>query len=122
MDKPNVAFCFIIEQALLERRTGGDDVTRALFDHLLERAQLRNVEIQVMPLRSRFHAGLDGPIYLAETSAHQWVGYTESQKSSSLITSPEGVSALLQRYGRMRAQAFGDEATTGLLEQMRGAL
>jgi hypothetical protein len=122
VEKPNVAFCFIIEQSLLERHTGGEDVSRVLIDHLLERCLLRNVEIQIMPLCSRVHAGLDGPIYLAETPTHQWVGYTESQKSSSLITSPGGVSALSQRYGKMRAQALGDEDTVGLLKQMRGAL
>lgn len=122
VEKPNVAFSFIVEQALIERGTGGVVVTQVLIDHLLELSELRNVEIQVMPLRSRVHAGLDGPIYLAETRSHEWIGYTESQKSSSLIASPAGVSALLQRYGRMRAQALGDEATVSLLEQMRGAL
>ncbi|WP_381793200.1 Scr1 family TA system antitoxin-like transcriptional regulator [Streptomyces niveus] len=122
VEKPNVAFSFIVEQALVERRTGGTAVTRVLIDHLLDLTRLRNVEIQVMPLRSRVHAGLDGPIYLAETQAHEWIGYTESQKSSNLIAAPAGVSALLQRYGRMRAQALGDDATVSLLEQMRGAL
>ncbi|MGW0779797.1 helix-turn-helix domain-containing protein [Streptomyces sp. NPDC002913] len=121
-DKPNTAFSFIIEQALLERRMGGPEVTRQLLDHLLDQGRRRNIEIQVMPLCQYDHAGIDGLMYLAETPQHEWVGYSEGQQSSILITSPADVSAMLQRYGKLRSQALGREATVSLLEQMRGAL
>ncbi|MFJ8747744.1 helix-turn-helix domain-containing protein [Streptomyces sp. NPDC102441] len=121
-DRPNTAFSFIIEQALLERHMGGPDVIRELLEHLLEQSMRRNVEIQVMPLRQYDHAGIDGLMYLAETQQHEWVGYSEGQQSSILITSPKDVSAMLQRYGKLRSQALGREATVSLLEQMRGAL
>ncbi|NJQ02026.1 helix-turn-helix domain-containing protein [Streptomyces zingiberis] len=120
-ERANTAFGFIIEQALIERRTGGDDVTRALIDQLLDRARHRNVELQIMPLRKSSHAGLDGSLYLAETSQNQWVGYYEGHDSSGLLTHPQQVSGMLQRYGRMRSQALTSEASVGLLEQMRGA-
>ncbi|MFB7558997.1 helix-turn-helix domain-containing protein [Streptomyces brevispora] len=121
-ERPNTAFSFIIEQALLERHMGGPEVIRQLLDHLLEQSMRRNVEIQVMPLRQYDHAGIDGLMYLAETQRHEWVGYSEGQQSSILITSPKDVSAMLQRYGKLRSQALGREATVSLLEQMRGAL
>ncbi|MFE9728282.1 helix-turn-helix domain-containing protein [Streptomyces sp. NPDC005794] len=121
-DRPNTAFSFVLEQALLERHMGGPDVIRQLLDHLLEQSMRRNVEIQVMPLRQYEHAGIDGLMYLAETRQHEWVGYSEGQQSSILITSPKDVSAMLQRYGKLRSQALGREATVSLLEQMRGAL
>ncbi|MDH2408998.1 helix-turn-helix domain-containing protein [Streptomyces chitinivorans] len=121
-EKANTEFGFIIEQSVIERRTGGDEVTRALIDHLLDRAQLRNVELQIMPLRKSSHAGLDGSMYLAETPQNQWVGYYEGHDSSNLLTHPKQVSGMLQRYGRMRSQALTPEASVSLLEQMRGAL
>ncbi|MFE9094274.1 helix-turn-helix domain-containing protein [Streptomyces sp. NPDC007264] len=121
-ERPNTAFSFIIEQALIERRVGGTEVTRFLIDHLLTAGRLRNVEIQMVPLRQEDHVGVDGQMYLAETPDHQWIGYTEGQQSSVLITSPEDVSAMLQRYGKLRQQALGREPGTSLLEQMRGAL
>ncbi|MEU4897829.1 helix-turn-helix transcriptional regulator [Streptomyces sp. NPDC044780] len=121
-ERPNTAFSFIIEQAVLERRMGGAEVTRHVLDHLLTQMDRRNVEIQVMPLRQEIHAGIDGLMYLAETPQHEWVGYSEGQQSSVLITSPKDVSAMLQRYGKLRSQALGHEATMSLLEQMRGAL
>jgi transcriptional regulator with XRE-family HTH domain len=121
-DKGNTAFGFVIEQSLVERRTGGVEVTRCLIDHLLDRAQLRNLELQLMPLQQMAHAGLDGTLYLAETPENQWVGYSEGHDSSSLITHPKQVSSMLQRYGKMRSQALSPEASTNLLEQLRGAL
>ncbi|MFG2426331.1 helix-turn-helix domain-containing protein [Streptomyces sp. NPDC048590] len=121
-ERPNTAFSFVIEQALLERHMGGPEVTRTLMGHLLEQGERRNVEIQVMPLRQYDHAGIDGLMYLAESRQHEWVGYSEGQQSSVLITSPHDVSAMLQRYGKLRSQAFGSEATASLLDQMRGAL
>ncbi|WP_311765373.1 Scr1 family TA system antitoxin-like transcriptional regulator [Streptomyces zingiberis] len=75
-----------------------------------------------MPLRQEDHAGVDGLIYLAETPETKWVGYSEGQQSSILITGPKDVSAMLQRYGKLRSQALGREATVRLLEQMLGDL
>ncbi|WP_327235881.1 helix-turn-helix domain-containing protein [Streptomyces sp. NBC_01317] len=121
-DKANTAYSFVIEQAVIERQTGGSEVTGYLVDHLLERAHLRNVELQIMPLRQREHAGLDGSLYLAETMDNRWVGYTESHDSSVLITEGKRVSGMLQRYGKMRGQALSPDASISLLRQLRGAL
>ncbi|EFL25777.1 xre family toxin-antitoxin system, antitoxin component [Streptomyces himastatinicus ATCC 53653] len=101
---------------------GGPQVTRAVIDHLLEVGRRRNVEIQIMPLRQEDHCGVDGQMYLAEAPDHQWIGYTEGQRSSSLITAPKDVSVLLQRYGKLRSQALDCGATVSLLKQMRGTL
>ncbi|MGY0066487.1 helix-turn-helix domain-containing protein [Streptomyces sp. QTS137] len=120
--RQNTAFSFVIEQSVLVRRMGGCDVTRQVIDHLLEVGTRRNVEIQVMPGLQEDHCGIDGQMYLAETPSHQWVGYTEGQRSSTLISAPKDVSVLLQRYGKLRSQALDCRATVKLLEQMRGAL
>jgi pyrroline-5-carboxylate reductase len=101
---------------------GGPAVTRALIDNLLEQGRRRNVEILVVPLRQEDHSGFEGPKYLAETQDNKWVGYVEAQETSVLITDPKSVSAMLQRYGKMRSQALSQTATASLLEQMRGAL
>jgi len=51
--EPPSCFSFIIEQAVLERYTGGEDVTRELLDHLLDLTERHwNVDIQIMPLRT----------------------------------------------------------------------
>ncbi|MFI1568948.1 helix-turn-helix domain-containing protein [Streptomyces sp. NPDC020490] len=121
-ERPNTAFAFIIEQAVLERRVGGASVTRAVLDHLLDLGERTNVEIQIMPLHQEDHCGVDGQLYMAETPGHQWFGYTEGHRSSSLIADPREVSVLHQRYSKLRSQALDCRATVNLLERMRGAL
>ncbi|MHC5701304.1 helix-turn-helix domain-containing protein [Streptomyces tirandamycinicus] len=120
--RPNTAFSFVIEQGILERRVGGSTVAREVIDHLLHVGQRHNIEIQVMPLRQEDHCGVEGQMYLAETPSHQWIGYTEGQRSSNLITAPNDLSVLLQRYGTLRSQALDCRATASLLKRMRGAL
>ncbi|GAA2440035.1 helix-turn-helix transcriptional regulator [Streptomyces macrosporus] len=120
-ERENTTFCFIVEQALLERRLGGPDVTRALLDNLLEQGLRRNVEIQIMPLQQEDHYGFEGSMYLAETADNRWVGYIEGHENSILINDPKAASAMLQRYGKMRSQALSPEASISLLKQMRGA-
>ncbi|MFD4408842.1 Scr1 family TA system antitoxin-like transcriptional regulator [Streptomyces sp. NPDC058476] len=117
------AFSFIIEQAVLERHTGGEEVTRELIDHLLDVNERHwNVEIQLMPLRQPAHAGLDGPMRLCETPEHEWLAYAEGQKTGHLISDRKAISVLQQRYAKMRSQALTPEDTVSLLQQMRGAL
>jgi hypothetical protein len=120
--RPPIAFSFIIEQAVLERHTGGTEVTGELIDHLLACAELWSVELQLMPLRQPDHAGFDGPIVLLETPDNRWVAYSEGQKIGQLISEPKDVSVLLQRYAKMRSQALTPEDSVGLLKRMRGAL
>ncbi|MGW4289454.1 helix-turn-helix domain-containing protein [Streptomyces sp. NPDC004673] len=115
-------FIFIVEEAVIARRLGGGEVTRQVIDHLLEVGTRRNVEIQVMPTVREDHAGVDGPLYLAETPSCQWLGYTEGQRSSNLLSAPKDVSVLLQRYGKLRSQALDCPTTVKLLKQIRGAL
>ncbi|MDI3389113.1 helix-turn-helix transcriptional regulator [Streptomyces sp. B-S-A8] len=120
---PPANFSFIVEQAVLERRTAGEEVTRELLDHLLgvvERCW--NVEIQVMPLRQVVHAGLDGSLQLAETPENEWFGYSEGQQNGRLIGDAKELSMLQHIYAKMRSQALTPEDSLGLLKRMRGAL
>ncbi|WP_406336276.1 Scr1 family TA system antitoxin-like transcriptional regulator [Streptomyces sp. NBC_00203] len=121
-ERPNTAFGFILEEHLFLRRTGGVQVTRELIDHVLEIAQLRNVEIQVMPLVRSSHAGLHGSMQLLETPENKWFAYTEAPESGQLISDPKVISVLQRRYARMRAQALTLDDSVSLLERMRGAL
>ncbi len=117
------AFSFIIEEAVLERRTGGDEVTRELIDHLLDVIAAHwNVDVQIMPLRQPDHAGLDGPLRLLETPDNQWFGYSEGQENGRLIVAPKELSILHHRYAKLRSQALTPDDSRILLERMRGTL
>ncbi|CAL9435576.1 helix-turn-helix domain-containing protein [Streptomyces sp. enrichment culture] len=121
-ERPNTAFAFILEEHLFRRRTGGLEVTRELIGHVLEIAELRNVEIQIMPTEQDTHAGLDGPVRLLETPENQWFAYCEGQESGQFIADPKVVSMLQMRYARMRSQALTLKDSLSLLQRMRGEL
>ncbi|MGW2744943.1 helix-turn-helix domain-containing protein [Streptomyces sp. NPDC001450] len=121
-ERPNTAFSFIIEEQLFLRRTGGREVTREAVGHLLDVMQLRNVEVQIMPLVRESHAGLHGPMQLLESPDNKWFGYMEAPECGQLVSDAKVVSVLNRRYARMRSQALSAEDSASLLEQMRGDL
>ncbi|MFD4260608.1 Scr1 family TA system antitoxin-like transcriptional regulator [Streptomyces sp. NPDC058534] len=121
--KPPAAFTFIVEEAVLVRETGGEEVTQRLLDHVMGVVEQHwNVEVQVMPLRQPAHAGMDGPLQLLETPENEWFGYSEGQENGRLITARKEISILQQRYAKLRSQALTPADSLSLLKRMRGAL
>ncbi|MEV0124719.1 helix-turn-helix transcriptional regulator [Streptomyces sp. NPDC050703] len=120
-ERPNTAYSFILEEHLFLRGMGGHDVTMELIDHVLGLAERRNIEVQVMPVVRRSHAGLGGPMRLLETPENRWFAYAEGQESGQFLSNMKVVSMLQMRYARMRAQALTFEDSVSLLERMRGA-
>lgn len=120
--RPNTAYSFILEEHLFLRRTGGTGVTRELIDHVLEIADLRNVEVQLMPLEQENHAGLHGPIQLLETPENRCFSYSEGHETGQFVTDLKVISVHQMRYARMRSQALSPVDSLGLLQRMRGAL
>ncbi|MEV8532918.1 helix-turn-helix transcriptional regulator [Streptomyces sp. NPDC051211] len=119
---PYIAFSFIVDQPVIDRQTGGLEVTRELLDHLLECAALPNVDLQIIPTICPEHAGTDGPFQLLETDEHEWLGYAEGQKTGRVLTGPKAISALNQRYAKLRIQALNPADSAGLLMRLRGTL
>lgn len=97
-------------------------VMRALIDHVLERASLRNVTLQVVPLRAGLHACLDGPVRILETPEGQRPAYSEGQQNGRLIADRKEVSLLCGRYETLRSQALSPSESRALLERLRGEL
>ena len=71
---------------------GGTSRASTAVVRLLAVAELRNVEIQVMPL-ARDHAGLAGPMQLLETPENRWLAYCEGQESGQFIGFESGQRA-----------------------------
>ncbi|MGW7462800.1 helix-turn-helix domain-containing protein [Streptomyces sp. NPDC054797] len=111
---------FVISEAVLRDRLGGDDVYEEQLHHLRACADLPDVSLQVMPLGRTTHAGLNGPFILLETPDHQHLGYTETQRGSQLISDADEVSILARKYAMLRTQALNTEQTRGLLDRLLG--
>ncbi len=104
--RPTVPFSFIVEEHVFRRRFGDVAAMREMFDHVLERSTPRNVTLQVVPLEMGLHSCLDGPVQVLETREGRRLGYSEGQKNGPLISLPQEVSVLCQRYETLRSQAL----------------
>ncbi|MFI1400842.1 Scr1 family TA system antitoxin-like transcriptional regulator [Streptomyces sp. NPDC020681] len=111
---------FIISEAIVVDRLGGDEVYRETLRHLRACTDLPGITLQVMPLGRETHAGLAGPFILLETPDHQHLAYTETQRGSQLVTDRDEVSILERKYAMLRTQALNPEETKGLLDRLLG--
>ncbi|SCK47840.1 Helix-turn-helix domain-containing protein [Streptomyces sp. WMMB 714] len=120
--RPNASFSFVMEEHIVRRQLGGTGVTRGQLDHMLTLAELRNVTVQIMPVLSMSHAGLDGPLALLETRDGRRLAYSEGQKNGRLIADVTEAAVLHQRYATLRSQALSPSDSVGLLRRIRGEL
>ncbi|MGW2562080.1 helix-turn-helix domain-containing protein [Streptomyces sp. NPDC001514] len=113
----------VLEESVLRRTIGSDEVMRDQMRHLAECARRRNVTVQVLPLNAGLsgeYAGDRGAMELVETPEHDRWAFLEIQGESLLIKDPAKVSTLTQRYARIRAQALDPRESLGLIEQLAG--
>lgn len=120
--KPPPTASFIVSEAILIDRLGGDEVHMETLQHVRNYADISGIAIQVMPLGRSTHAGLSGPFILLETPDHQRLAYTETQRGSQLISAPDEVSILERKYAMLRTQALNTEETRALLDRLLGEL
>ncbi|MDT0431875.1 MULTISPECIES: helix-turn-helix domain-containing protein [Streptomyces] len=113
---------FIVSEAVLRDRIGGNEVYGEMLCHLLACTALPGITLQIMPLGRHTHAALSGPFILLETPDFQHIGYTETQRGSQLVADPDEVSILAQKYAMLRTQALNTEDSKGLLDRLLGEL
>ncbi|MFJ6216043.1 Scr1 family TA system antitoxin-like transcriptional regulator [Streptomyces sp. NPDC092296] len=118
--KPAGIFGFVVDESVLRRPYGGHDVQQGQLGRLLDVGQLRNVELQVMPLDREDNAGAGGPFTLLTPRGRQQVAYLEGQSRSTLITDQAEVRDIAIRYGVLRAQALTPRESLAFIEKMLG--
>ncbi|MFD5410293.1 helix-turn-helix domain-containing protein [Streptomyces nojiriensis] len=118
--RPRPHLSFVIEEAVVHRRIGGEGVWRGQLKQIMLIGQARNVDIQLMPLRGAEHAGLAGPFTLMETKDRRRIAYTEVQSDSRLHTERSRVRELEATYGCLRAQALTPQESLALVEKLLG--
>ncbi|MEU0102714.1 helix-turn-helix transcriptional regulator [Streptomyces sp. NPDC006267] len=115
----------IIDEAVLRRVIGDEEIMREQLLHLVECARRRNVTLLVLPLDAGQYgeyAGDRGSMNLVETSAHEHLVYLEPQDESLLISDPAKVSTYAQRYAKIRSQALGPRESLDLIKRLAGVV
>ncbi|MDG9682512.1 helix-turn-helix transcriptional regulator [Streptomyces sp. DH18] len=113
----------IIDEAVLRRVIGGEEIMREQLLHLVKCARRRNVTLLVLPLDAgkygEYAAG-HGGMSLVETPAHEHLVYLEAQDESLLISDPAKASTYARRYAMIRAQALGPRESLDLIKRLAG--
>ncbi|CAL2066240.1 Helix-turn-helix domain-containing protein [Streptomyces murinus] len=117
---PRPSITFVQEEVTLRRPIGGRAVLRQQLEHLLEMAQFRHVEIQVMPTDREDHAGMSGSFRLLKLQDGTTVAHEEGQAYSRLLSDPKEVQLLEIRYGIIRAQALPPRESLTFIEKVLG--
>ncbi|MEU7736052.1 helix-turn-helix transcriptional regulator [Streptomyces griseus] len=113
----------IIDESVLHRVIGDEEIMREQLLHLAQCAGRRNVTLLVLPLdagKYGEYAGARGSMNLVETPAHEHLVYLEPQDESMLISDPAKVSTYAQRYAMIRSQALGPRESLDLIKRLAG--
>ncbi|MDT0489911.1 helix-turn-helix domain-containing protein [Streptomyces sp. NPDC012600] len=116
--RPLPDISFVLEMAALTRPIGGRRVRKAQLHHLASLAQLRHVQIQLMPEDVENHPALDGPFVLLENAERQRMAYVEGQGGSFFVTQQPDLGNLFGKYGLLRAQAYTPDRSQEKIEKM----
>ncbi|MCW8379552.1 helix-turn-helix domain-containing protein [Streptomyces justiciae] len=115
--RPSPIVSYVLEEVVLDRPIAGQRVHKDQLRRILQVGRMQNVEIQVMPTRVEEHPNLDSAFNLLTPKGHGQVAYMEAHGHPRLVTDPEGVRTIADRYGIMRAMALSPAETRKLIEQ-----
>ncbi|MFH8881183.1 helix-turn-helix transcriptional regulator [Streptomyces californicus] len=116
--RPLPDISFVLEMTALTRPIGGRRVRKAQLHHLASLAQLRHVQIQLMPEDVENHPALDGPFVLMENADRRRMAYIEGQGGSFFVTEQPAMGDLFGKYGLLRAQAYTPDRSQEMIEKM----
>jgi transcriptional regulator with XRE-family HTH domain len=108
----------ILDETVLRRPVGGAEVMRHQVEHLISFSDSKTIVIQVLPLATGSHVGLDGSFAIADLAANPAIGYIETALTGLVIEQREGVSFLENRYDGLRAEALPRAASTQLMKDV----
>jgi transcriptional regulator with XRE-family HTH domain len=117
---PAPELSFVLEETTLRRPVGGKMVWRRQLEHLLEVAQLRNVEIQVMPTDRWDHPGTGGRIQVLKFGDGTALGRMDDEFNGRPVHDPRQLRILELRYGIIRAEALTARESLAFVEQLVG--
>ncbi|MEU8824103.1 helix-turn-helix transcriptional regulator [Streptomyces sp. NPDC048636] len=118
--KAQPLFNFVQCEATLRRPLGGRMVMRKQLERLLEVSQLRNVDLQVLPLARQHNSGLGGSFRLRKLKDGTTVAHAEVQLFSRLTVDIKEIQTLEMRYGIIRAQALTPCESLDLIKKVLG--
>ncbi|MEU7905614.1 helix-turn-helix transcriptional regulator [Actinoplanes sp. NPDC049118] len=115
----SLKFHAIIDEAVLLRRLGGKQGMRRQLEHLLEATQLPNVIVQILPISSGPHPGLNGSFSIF-TFGQDLLGdfaYVEDQIGQTFEDRDDIVALCKSNFSALATLAATPNESTTMIEQ-----
>ena len=123
-DDPPLDLWAILDEAVIRRPVGGNQVMRRQLEHLLNMAAKPGVTMQVLPFASGAHAGHGGPFSILEfpNRTDSEVAYVESVAGYLYLEKDREVRTRVEAFDRLRAAALSPSASVDLIAEVANEL
>ncbi|MGW0432168.1 helix-turn-helix domain-containing protein [Micromonospora sp. NPDC003197] len=105
-DQPLLLTVVLDENVIVRTSERHHEIMVAQLAHLVQCAELPNVQIQVVPARTGLYGGMGGPFVLAELSEGQRAACADGQLSAQVTDKPQDLVTLEMRWERIRGYAL----------------
>ncbi|MFV5991068.1 helix-turn-helix domain-containing protein [Streptomyces sp. NPDC056231] len=116
-ERPPLAWV-VLDEAVLHRPIGGREVMRKQLQRLLDFADHRWMQIQVLSFAAGEHASLDGSFTTMRFDDDPDIVYTEDIVSGHMTANPDTVKEATLRYARLQAAALSVEDSAALITRV----
>jgi hypothetical protein len=110
----------VLDEAVLSRPVGGDEVMRDQLMRLIEAARLPNVIIQILPFAAGAHAGMDGTFAILEFEEDEYADVVFAENATGGLF-PEKAEELRRHnsiFETIRATALDPEESTEMIKML----
>lgn len=116
-----VDFLFVLDEAVIRRQVGGEDVMRRQVRRLVEMAHKKNVTIEVVRFSAGAHPAMQGPFVIFEfpDAEDDDVLYLETSLGELIIKDePEEIATHEERLAALRKLSAGPKGSVAFLERV----
>jgi transcriptional regulator with XRE-family HTH domain len=110
----------VLDEAVVSRPVGGDEVMRDQLARLITTARLPNVTLQILPFAAGAHAGMDGTFAILEfeEEGDADVVFTENATGGLFLEKAEELSRYISIFETIRTTALPPEESIGMIQML----
>lgn len=110
----------VLDEAVVSRPVGGDEVMRDQLLRLIEAAQLPNVSLQILPFAAGAHAGMDGTFAILDfpEAEDPAVVYAENATGGLFLEKGDELQKYRSIFHTIQTTALTTEASIKLIETL----
>ncbi|MDT5039230.1 MAG: hypothetical protein QOE51_215 [Actinoplanes sp.] len=110
----------VLDEAVLSRPVGGDEVMLDQLVRLVEAAKLPNVTLQILPFAAGAHAGMDGTFAILDfpEAADHDVVYAENATGGLFLEKADELEKYSSIFDTIRSTALTPEGSIAMIEML----